>query len=153
MVIQALMVWELWNFYKMRMVASIISDIQKAQKHALILSKDPQILGFVTYGLHVLEEDSIWELSQKMWICSFWTGLPPFFILRLEALQAALSDFRNFKKENCWRCKGYSQSTICFCKVDSKSDSRQPTPVNAIDWSGVNKMNSPNFWILMFFEQ
>ena len=47
------------------MVASVIADIQKAQKSDFHFSKDISILSFITYGLHILEEDRIWELSSK----------------------------------------------------------------------------------------
>ena len=47
------------------MVATVISEIQQAQKSDFHFSKDIPLLNFITYGLHLLDEDRKWELSFK----------------------------------------------------------------------------------------
>jgi len=53
------------NFYKMRMVAAVISDIQKAQQSNFNFKKKVDLLSYLTYGLLLHDEDTIWKLSMK----------------------------------------------------------------------------------------
>jgi len=52
------------NFYKMRMVANLIGEIQKAQKSIFNFNKNVELLSFLYYGLPRLDEDTVWKLSR-----------------------------------------------------------------------------------------
>ena len=51
------------NYYKMRLLANVIVEIQHAQRATFDLHRDISILEFLSNGLHVLDEDRIWNLS------------------------------------------------------------------------------------------
>jgi len=52
------------NFFKMRMVANLIAEIQKAQKSIFNFTKNIELLSYLYYGLPRLDEDTIWKLSR-----------------------------------------------------------------------------------------
>jgi hypothetical protein len=51
------------NYYKMRLLANVIVEIQHAQRNTFDFQRDISILEFLSNGLHVLDEDRIWNLS------------------------------------------------------------------------------------------
>jgi len=53
------------NFYKMRMVASVISEVIKTQSSIYNFTKDVKLLNFLSYEIPNYDEDTIWELSKS----------------------------------------------------------------------------------------
>lgn len=80
------------NFFKMRMVASVISDIQRAQKSSFNFTKKLDVLSFLSYGLLIHDEDQIWKLSTQCEASSEVENSPS--LLEKKAKQA-LSSFKN----------------------------------------------------------
>jgi len=52
------------NFHKMRMVAHIIQEIQKAQSSVFNFKKDVKLLTFLTYELANYDDDALFDLSK-----------------------------------------------------------------------------------------
>ncbi len=53
------------NFQKMRMVASIITEIQRAQQSKFPFKKNLQILAYLNYGLILYDEDTVYNKSKQ----------------------------------------------------------------------------------------
>jgi hypothetical protein len=66
------------------MVAQVIAQIQQSQKSMYNFPKNVQTIAYLTYGLHMLNEDAVWHLSKR---CEFTSSL-------VEELQLATSPSR-----------------------------------------------------------
>eukprot|EP01114_Cavostelium_apophysatum_P001163 TRINITY_DN10990_c0_g3_i2.p1 TRINITY_DN10990_c0_g3~~TRINITY_DN10990_c0_g3_i2.p1 ORF type:complete len:659 (+),score=128.20 TRINITY_DN10990_c0_g3_i2:52-1977(+) len=53
------------NFLKMRRVADVISDLQRAQKSIFNIPRNAKLMAFLRHGLLQLDDDQIWDLSMK----------------------------------------------------------------------------------------
>lgn len=51
------------NFFKMRMFANVITEVQKAQSSSFNFKKNPELLSYLTCGIQIHDEDHLWNLS------------------------------------------------------------------------------------------
>jgi len=108
------------NFYKMRMVASVITEIQKAQQSIFNFNKNLNILSYLTYEIPLLDEEAIWNMSKKCEVVSSEDATD---------LKGSLS-----KAKEVEVVKESSNPIFGIKKVDSKSSpkSSSKSPLNVV---------------------